>query len=250
MFEVLPQESEEALSRTAIRDMGHFRHEAIGIDPRTGIVYLTEDAPPQSFVYRFVPSNGSARPGALHEGGRLQAMRLQDDSAGDGAYRPGVAVKVGWIDVGPDEAPESAEDQGAIAFQKLEGALYADDVFWFPDTDGGREGLGQIFRYSPRHQTLELFFEAGDESEMQKPDNLTRTPWGDLWFVEDGRGTDRVMGITPRGETYEFARNRVNDSELSGPCFAPDGRTFFVNVYEPGMTIAVWGPFDDWRNRG
>jgi secreted PhoX family phosphatase len=31
--------------------------------------------------------------------------------------------------------------------------------------------------------------------------------------------------------------------EFAGPTFAPDGKTFFVNIQEPGMTFAIWGPF-------
>lgn len=249
VFEVLPQEGESDLSKTPIRSMGQFRHEAVGIDPLTGIVYLSEDAPPRSHVYRFIPNERSARPGALHEGGRLQAMRLETDLVGDAPDQIGDPVPVGWVDLDPDEAPESAAEQGAVAFRKLEGGLFHGGMFWFPDTNGGAKELGQILRYSPETETLELFFEAGDESEMKRPDNLTMAPWGDLWFVEDGPGIDRIMGITPEGIAYEFGRNRLNQSELSGPCFSPDGRTFFVNIYDPGITVAVWGPFDQWKNQ-
>ena len=42
-FEVDPRNPENALSRTPIRDMGYFSHEACDVDPSTGIVYLTED---------------------------------------------------------------------------------------------------------------------------------------------------------------------------------------------------------------
>ena len=42
-FEVDPYDPESTLSKTPIRDMGFFSHEAIDVDPRTGIVYLTED---------------------------------------------------------------------------------------------------------------------------------------------------------------------------------------------------------------
>ena len=51
------------------------------------------------------------------------------------------------------------------------------------------------------------------------------------------------MGITPDGGVYEFARNRITRSEFCGPCFAPDGRTLFVNIQNPGLTLAIWGPF-------
>ncbi len=74
------------------------------------------------------------------------------------------------------------------------------------------------------------------------------TPWGDLWFAEDetidgGDGKNRIVGITPGGETYVFARNAKSDSEFAGPTFAPDGKTFFVNTQTDGLTFAIWGPF-------
>jgi secreted PhoX family phosphatase len=46
VFEVMPDDPENDLSKTPIRDMGSFRHEAAGVDPATGIVYLTEDDSP------------------------------------------------------------------------------------------------------------------------------------------------------------------------------------------------------------
>ena len=109
--------------------------------------------------------------------------------------------------------------------------------------------LGQVYRLipgaerAPGADTLELFFEGTEANEMESPDNLVVTPWGDLWFAEDGDGENRLMGIAPDGGVYRFASNRLNDSELAGPTFAPDGRTFFVNVQSPGITYAVWGPF-------
>ena len=244
VFEV-GEDEESDLAATPIYDMGHFRHEAVGVDPTTGIVFLTEDDPPTSFVYRYLPNDQGERPGALHEGGVLQAMRIEDDAGPPTSV--GATAHVGWVDVDPETAPEDASDRGAVAFIKLEGALFSKGLFWFPDTDGGPDGLGQIFRYSPADETLELFFEALNDQDMQKPDNLTIAPWGDLWFVEDGEGVDRVMGLDRSGRPYEFARNRMNDSELAGPCFSPDGSTFFVNVYDPGLTIAVWGPFASLR---
>ena len=49
-----------------------------------------------------------------------------------------------------------------------------------------RRGSGQIFRYLPRSNRLELFLEGSSPAQMESPDNMTITPWGDLWFVEDG----------------------------------------------------------------
>lgn len=82
---------------------------------------------------------------------------------------------------------------------------------------------------------LELFYESADANNMQSPDNIVITPWGDM--------KNRIVGITPGGETYVFARNAKSDSEFAGSTFSPDGRTFFVNTQGDSFTFAIWGPF-------
>jgi secreted PhoX family phosphatase len=32
--------------------------------------------------------------------------------------------------------------------------------------------------------------------------------------------------------------------EFAGVTFSPDGETLFVNVQIPGLTFAIWGPWD------
>jgi len=274
VFEVDPKNPENDLSRTPIRQMGYFSHEAVDIDPTTGIAYLTEDdfrgsitADPNdeiaadvtdteggrgtrvSFLYRYIPNDRGQRPGALQRGGQLQVMTLDKrrDYNVDLAF-PGDRFQVVWKDVNPEEPHESAEDLKAARFNRLEGAYFAGGAFWFDDTIGGEERLGQIFRYLPGSNTLELFYEGTEPGKMESPDNIVVTPWGDLWFAEDetidgGDTINRVMGITPDGQVYPFASNRLNDSEFAGPTFAHDGKTFFVNFQNPGMTFAIWGPF-------
>lgn len=286
VFEVDPADPESRLSRTPIRAMGFFSHEAVDIDPRTGVAYLTEDdfrgdipddprdeviadvpdteggrGSRVSFLYRYVPDVRPRKPGDLQKGGRLQVMTLEEfTSPNMDLANPGARFGVVWRNVNPEEPHESAERLGAARFNRLEGAYFAGGAFWFNDTqaDGnrGEKRLGQIFRYRPATETLELFFEGSSLNEMESPDNIVVTPWGDLWFAEDDAidnadTTNRLMGITPEGRVYEFARNRVQDpdedpgvnSEFAGPTFSPGGRTFFVNVQNPGITYAIWGPF-------
>jgi secreted PhoX family phosphatase len=279
VFEVDPNDPENELSRTPIRAMGFFSHEAVDIDPATGIAYLTEDdfrggivdasaevvadysssetdpATGQpgtgtrvSFLYRYVPTNKSQKPGALQEGGTLQALTIdQRPNYNVDLAFPGERFQVVWKDVDPAEPHESAEDVGAARFGRLEGAYFAGGAFWFDDTIGGEARLGQIFRYLPASNTLELFYEGTEPGKMESPDNIVVTPWGDLWFAEDeaveGDTVNRVMGITPDRQVYVFARNRLNDSEFAGPTFSADGGTFFVNYQNPGITFAIWGPF-------
>jgi len=244
VFEIDPADPESDLSRSPLRDMGRFAHEAGGVDPETGIVYLTEDNGPQSFLYRFLPDDTSGRPGSLAEGGSLQALALADDEGVDGSgLEQGRAYQESWVDVDPEVANDSAAGAGAVRFTRLEGAWFSDGVLWFNDTNGGAEGLGQTFRYRPAAESLELFYESSEEGAMKAPDNAHVTAWGDFFFVEDWRDDNRIMGLTPDGKVYEFAANRLNDSELTGPCFSPDGRTMFVCFQDPGITFAIWGPF-------
>ncbi|MEK7854560.1 MAG: alkaline phosphatase PhoX, partial [Acidobacteriota bacterium] len=70
-FEVSPGANtlQPAVPLTA---MGRFSHEAIAVDAKSGVVYLTEDAKPYGGFYRFIPN----RPARLAEGGILQQLAI------------------------------------------------------------------------------------------------------------------------------------------------------------------------------
>ncbi|SFK33551.1 hypothetical protein SAMN04487936_111104 [Halobacillus dabanensis] len=243
VFEVDPKDPENKISKTPIRDMGAFSHEATAIDPATGIVYLTEDAGP-SYLYRFLPNDRSQRIGALQKGGTLQGAAIEELSTDERSeFYTGQKFGIVWKNVDPEKPTLDAGNKGCIAFSRLEGAYFEGGVFWFDDTSAGDKNLGRVYRYIPASNTLELFYESTSQNDLEMPDNICITPWGDLWIAEDGGGVDRVIGMTPEGETYVFAENKVNSSELAGPTFSTDGKTFFINIQSPGMTFAIWGPF-------
>lgn len=167
--------------------MGFFSHEAVDIDPRTGIAYLTEDdfrgaiVDPSaevvadystseidpatgllgtgsrvSFLFRYIPINKSQEPGALQEGGTLQVLTIdQRPNYNMDLAFPGNRFQVVWRDVDPAEPHESAEDLQAARFGRLEGAYFAGGAFWFDDTIGGEARLGKgdahVARESRRH---------------------------------------------------------------------------------------------------
>lgn len=254
VFEVVGEDPENTLSKTPIREMGYFSHEAAGIDPATGYVYLTEDdfarrdtvpgsGSNVSYLYRFRP-NKTGYPGALLEGGTLEVATIEELSTPTERtpdfWNDGQRFVVVWKEINPQDR-DDAEAKDGIRFNRLEGAYFAGGAFWFDDTSGGEARFGQIFRYLPATNTLELFLEGTSSNVMEAPDNVVVTPWGDLWFAEDGPGFNRVMGVQPNGAVYEFAR--VTGSEFAGPTFSPNGNTFFVNAQDFGMTFAIWGPF-------
>jgi secreted PhoX family phosphatase len=245
-----------------IRAMGRFNHEAAVCDPKSGAIYMTEDRQ-DSLFYRFLPVEA----GQLHRGGRLQALALIDPKLADTRNwsRPTLASggwnDVRWIDL---DEPESPKDDlrrrgaraGATIFARGEGIHGGDGEIYFTCTSGGPARRGQIMRYRPspaegtadetaRPGQLQLFLESTDPEHFSFGDNLCVAPGGDLIVCEDRRGgkpDNYLRGVTPDGKVYPFARVTAA-TKCSGVCFAPDGKTMFLNLYSPARTIAVRGPF-------
>lgn len=245
-FEV-PITATEPVTPNPLTAMGRFRHEAIAIDPQTGIVYQTEDQSDGLF-YRFIPH----QPGRLQMGGILEALRIPTRPHAITASRFPMNQKmpVDWVridDVDPPDDTVRSEGfrKGAAQFSRGEGICYSDGQFYFTCTNGGDVPHGQIWRYSPGQSlddggTIELVIEPNNPDLLDFPDNLIMAPWGDLLVCEDGWGEQYVVGVTPDGNLYRFARNALNNAEFAGICFSPDGRTMFLNIYSPGITLAVW----------
>lgn len=228
-----------------LKAMGRFRHEAIAVDPQTNYIYQTEDRRDGGF-YRFRPHKDQD----LAAGGVLEAMVIVDLPRIDTGlnFPVGETKSVKWVkieDVDPehDSLRYEAQTKGAAIFRRGEGICLSEGEFYFTCTSGGQAEVGQIFRYNPSQETIELFLESPGAELLDYPDNLIIAPFGDLIVCEDGLGEQRLIGITPEGKYYQFARNALNNSEFAGACFSADGQTMFVNIYNPGMTLAIWG---DW----
>ena len=91
-----------------------------------------------------------------------------------------------------------------------------------------------------------LIAEADEESLFRNCDNLTMAPWGDLLLCEDMVDSPEscsLVGIRPDGSQYLLADNAYSGSEVAGVCFSPDGKTMFLNIQYPGMTLAITGDF-------
>lgn len=259
VFEV-PSRSTGLVDPVPLKAMGRFNHEAALVAPRTGIAYLTEDREDGLF-YRFLPD----RPGKLARGGRLQALAvdgLATSANRDGSWAVGAARKARWIDLDEVESPnddlrDRGAAKGATRFVRGEGlTLDTDGTLWFSCTEGGANGKGQVFGYRPGRfegkagekdapGEIVLFIEPNDVALLDMPDNLCVAPWGGLVICEDGKGDQFLRYVTPNGAIRTFARNaHPEQSEFAGVCFAPDGRTMFVSIYNPGYTLAVKGPWE------
>jgi uncharacterized protein len=231
-------------------EMGRFNHEAVAVDPRTGIVYETEDRG-DSLFYRFIPK----KPGNLEAGGVLEALKIKNMPQVDTkeGFPVGQPMEVEWVriedyDPAEDTVRKEGFEKGAAQFSRGEGIWYGNGDFYFCATSGGANSGGQVWRYTPGRNpkeggTIELFVEPNDESVLDGPDNIVVAPFGDLILCEDGDDEQFLVGVTPKGELYQFARNAINDREFAGACFSPDGQTMFVNIQTPGITFAIWGPW-------
>jgi secreted PhoX family phosphatase len=244
-----------------LKAMGRFEHEAAAVLDTTGIVYMTEDRH-HSLFYRYLPKV----PGRLAEGGRLQALAIDGRpslATHNWSRRPRIAVgeslRTRWVDLENVDPIENdlrirGAAAGAATFARGEGLCTAGETLVFTCTIGGPDRLGQIFTYRPSRwegQAMEtddpghlsLLAEASTDSILRHADNLAMAPWGDLIVCEDTANHCGLVGIRPDGSQYQLADNAYSNSELAGICFSPDGKTLFINIQYPGMTLAITGPF-------
>lgn len=252
----VPASSDKAVPPVPLKAMGRFQHEAIAVDPRSGIVYLTEDRLTAGF-YRFVP----LKPGQLAAGGRLQMLAVKDrpNLITARQQEPGVAHPVTWVDITDPDPPETGLDPlavykqgiaaGGATFARLEGCFYGNDRIYFTSTSGGDNGLGQVWEYAPKGKDqgfLTLLFEPTDRSVLNMPDNICLTSRGNLIICEDNGVTNFIRILNRKGELFDLARNifeGFETREFAGVTFSPDFKTLFVNIQVPGVTLAIWGPW-------
>jgi secreted PhoX family phosphatase len=265
-FEV-PAKSDKLHRAVPLTAMGRFNHEAAGVDPATGIVYMTEDRG-DGLLYRFIPKQKNK----LSNGGQLQALVLLSSkqsistgNRGEVNFPVNEPQAVGWVTLRDVESPADdlryqGQGLGAARFIRGEGLVVETDGkshqtrVWIMCTSGGKSGLGQIFHYQPSSYEgrfresqqpgrLTLFSEPNDPELLRNGDNLVLMPNGDLLVCEDHQQIQRLIGVTVSGEYYVVARNPRGASEFTGATFSPDGSTLFVNLQQQGGTVAITGPW-------
>jgi len=279
-------------SRQPIRNAGRFAHEAVSFDPVNGHLYLTEDNFGfASGFYRYTPPSDPMEVGRLEDGGVLEMLRvvglpnahLEAEQLDDTVY------DVDWVVIAnPDvaypytpgvTAPTPNDTAivhvgsqgwllGAAHFSRLEGQVYDDGIVYFTATQGGGaaetgtqaggtpgygNGSGQVWAYDIAAQTLRVVFQSPGPMTLDLPDNITTSPQGTLVVCEDSSGDNYLRGLSPDGEIWDIALNRLRSAagaprfgeEFAGSTFSPDGHTLFVNIQaSAGLTFAIWGPWE------
>lgn len=169
-----------------------------------------------------------------------------------------------------------ARDAGALAMSRGEGIVYFEGMIYIVDTSAGTNaegragyGDGAVWMLDPVAGSLRCLFASTDPQMANNPDNIAISPRGGLVLCEDGGGVEdefgfgeRLLGLTTAGETYIFAKNNISlteaqidvagkncepgdyrGAEWAGVCFDPQGDIMFVNIMGPGITFAIWGPW-------
>lgn len=240
---------------TPLPALGAFNHEAVTVDPVRKQLYLTEDAG-DGRLYRFTPT---AYPNLL--AGVLEAASLATPVPGQLEGVRTWASTVDWVPVLP-VLPAAHQPTAPLttAFAGGEGIWYDGGHVYFVTKGDNRVWDLDVATSSLSLLYDDAFWRAG-EAPLTGVDNVTVSPFGDVFVAEDGPNpselvvlstVDGVRQVTP------FARIADHDgTEIAGPAFTPDGtRLYFSSQRGPsaggrrGITYEVTGPFQDGARQG
>ncbi|MFB7668799.1 alkaline phosphatase PhoX [Kitasatospora sp. NPDC056138] len=278
VFEVDPYDQSANRDPQPVKALGRYAHEAVVVDERRGHLYLTEDASnPNGLLFRWTPPagfrHGKGRLRTLAaDAGVLEAFKVFDSHGKpvDDLSRAsviGTTYGVDWVKVPDRDARTTSvrkqfKDGEITRARKLEGMWWGDGGFYFVSSFARSESPvqhdGQVWFYNPSRRTVTLKVllgvnpdPAGDHGNFDGPDNITVSPYGGLVIAEDGEGVQHLFGTTDDGRTFPIARNELNIgtaekpefSEFTGVTFSEDGDTLFANIQEPGIMLAITGPW-------
>ncbi len=229
VFECDPQQPSQGVVRPLL---GSFNHEAACVDPQSGAVYLTEDAP-TGRLYKFVPTT----PGDLSAGQLFAAIVTTE----------GAATTVSWQ---PTSSHEPDRDAATAAFNGGEGIYLAGRTMYFA-TKGDR----RIWELDLDSAELAVAYDclAFPDGDLDAVDAVTvHQPTQRVFVAEDG-GNMEVGVMAARGtqrEVAAFCRFAGHGgSEVTGTAFSPDGTRLYLSSQRgtdgsTGITVEITGPFD------
>ncbi len=211
--------------------LGLFVHEAACVDPRSGQVYLTEDARNGRF-YRFTSAAPDAGPDST-AAGKLEVARVERvDGVPEGA--------VEWLEVPDPQASTTLtrlQVPEATAFDGGEGIWIESGLVYF-----ATKGDNRIWIYDPETATLGRLYDASSfgTAVLTGVDNVTGSGAGDILVAEAG-GDMQIVVLTKRGAVIPLLQ--VVDqpaSEIAGPSFDPSGTRLYFSS-QRGATGVISG---------
>tara|TARA_B100000029_G_scaffold13955_1_gene14586 strand:- start:58 stop:1269 length:1212 start_codon:yes stop_codon:yes gene_type:complete len=230
-----------------IPSLGMFVHEAAAVDPKTSIIYQTEDTYNSGF-YRFVPEKKIKTMGQLLAvKGKFQVMEITAEH------------KVKWNNV-PNPLAKPTGSKRELMFRKEnknisfkyfprgEGAWYHNGKVHFATTT-----THTIWTYDISSNTCKVLYRGEDKVNpvLKDPDNVVVSNSGLVMAAED-RGNMEICGISNKTKkAFPILRivNHHKKSEVTGPAFDPSGTRLYFSSQngkngKNGITFEVTGPFD------
>lgn len=215
--------------------LGVFNHESIAIDPKTMILYLTEDEVDGCF-YRYVPD--SVKNGIPDlSNGRLEVALL--DASG----------KVTWkliSDPLAKQLPVRKQVSDASRFRGGEGIAYNEGVIYFDTKKDDR-----IWVYNIQQNDINVFYDAASYESPVLTGVDTIIMYNDTLLVCEDDGDMQVVAVTPEKNITPVLQLVGHDnSEITGVALSPDKTRLYFNSQrgktgrqEDAVTYEVSGPF-------
>ncbi len=238
--------------------MGRFSHEGACVtkakDGRI-VVYMGDDKADECF-YKFISkTNNSLDEGTLYVASLEQKkwiplthseepLKSKFNSQLDILIRTREAASL--MGGSKLDRPEDCE------IDPVNGAIYLNCT----NNSGKKRPYGMIYKFVEKNNdyaSLEfessLFLQGSEDSKIVCPDNMAFDKKGNMWVTSDMSGEKMgtfefknfgnnalfyiPMNGPDAGIPFRVAQGPV-DSELTGPCFSPDGKTLFLSVQHPG----------------
>jgi secreted PhoX family phosphatase len=234
VWECYPDGKTSAIVRPAL---GVFNHEAVAVDEKYNLLYLTEDKK-DGCLYRF-------------KADRLTSKGFPDLTAGTlevAVVRYVEGVKLDWASV-PDPLARRQKTRYQVStsarFNGGEGIAYYDGKIVFTT-----KGDNRVWSYHTTTQRLSVLYNADDYLTpiLTGVDNITVSKNGDIFVAEDG-GDLQIIVIGEQGDLYPIVQLEGHDrSEIAGLAFSPDGKRLYFSSQrgvsgrsEEGVTFEISG---------
>jgi secreted PhoX family phosphatase len=217
--------------------LGRYAHEALAIDPRTNVAYLTEDASgPSGLLYRFRPTRATGRFGDYAHGGALEAMQAWTaggDPIDDLSQITvvGTSLRVEWVPVpipDPDGTNASPPTRRQFAYPGRPATLAPAS----PDRVTRAKKFEGAFWEQGAAWIVCSFTKAADlPASVSFPDLPPTVHDGQVWKYRPRNRTLTLVALLPSHEAADDydtpgvfdSPDNIAVSPLLGPLLAEDG---------------------------